>query len=424
MSIDNMLAKMVGMEGEDFEIVCETTYKNKEAVLLQIKPKVQCCPHCKKVDRHDVNCYYKRPLKTAFGMGYEYVIYRQRRYICKNCKHTFMEKNNIVKKYESLSLVAKKIIRKLLLKMNVPYTQLAIFTSISRQIIMKQQDTIRFKYIDYMLPEIISLDEICYQKNTPKYDYVIVDYRKGRVIAIKRDRRSEQLEKYFRSFAIEDRLNVKIVIMDQWKPYANIVRKLFPNAIIIADKFHFSRYITWSLRNMRVSEYKNADTKEIDKLLHKYWKLVEKPLHKGNSLFHNFIVTSILNHPDISDKFKNMLDIFNDFYLKLNDVMTREEATDFIEETIARLKEINDENVEQAISVFTNWKEEIINALVYRDENGKSYTNGKIEGINNLIKTIIKQSYGFHKHDRFEMRVLIVCNQKHHNLDDYIIEDV
>ena len=151
---------------------------------------------------------------------------------------------------------------------------------------------------------------------------------------------------------------------------------------------------------------------------------MEKPLHKGNSFFHNSIITRIFNHPDISDKFKNMLDIFNDFYLKLNDVMTREEATDFIEETIVRLKEIDDENVEQAISVFTNWKEEIINALVYRDENGKSYTNGKIEGINNLIKTIIKQSYGFHKHDRFEMRVLIVCNQKHHNLDDYIIEDV
>ena len=42
MSKDNILAKMVGMEGEDFEVVCETTYKNKEAVLLQIKPKVQC----------------------------------------------------------------------------------------------------------------------------------------------------------------------------------------------------------------------------------------------------------------------------------------------------------------------------------------------------------------------------------------------
>ena len=101
-------------------------------------------------------------------MGYEYVIYRQRRYICKYCKHTFMEKNSIVKKYESLSLAAKKIIRKLLLKMNVAYTQLARFTSISRQIIMKQQDTIKFKYIDYILPEIISLDEICFQKNTPK----------------------------------------------------------------------------------------------------------------------------------------------------------------------------------------------------------------------------------------------------------------
>ena len=64
------------------------------------------------------------------------------------------------------------------------------------------------------------------------------------------------------------------------------------------------------------------------------------------------------------------------------------------------------------MSAFKNWKEAIINSLKFKDTNGKIYSNGRIEGINNLVKTLIKNAYGFRRHDRLVKKVLLAYNYK------------
>ena len=45
-------------------------------------------------------------------------------------------------------------------------------------------------------------------------------------------------------------------------------------------------------------------------------------------------------------------------------------------------------------------------------ENGKRYSNGPAEGLNNAIKTLIKDANGYKNFERFRKRVLLVLGNR------------
>ena len=55
---------------------------------------------------------------------------------------------------------------------------------------------------------------------------------------------------------------------------------------------------------------------------------------------------------------------------------------------------------------------EIANAITVRNFDGKSLSNGPAEGLNNSIKTLIKDANGYKNFERFRKRVLLVLNRK------------
>lgn len=48
------------------------------------------------------------------------------------------------------------------------------------------------------------------------------------------------------------RNNVKFVVMDMYKPYVSLVKKCFPKANIIFDKFHIINSISRALNKTRI----------------------------------------------------------------------------------------------------------------------------------------------------------------------------
>ncbi len=52
------------------------------------------------------------------------------------------------------------------------------------------------------------------------------------------------------------------------------------------------------------------------------------------------------------------------------------------------------------LSIFRNWREEILNYFDYR------ITNGFVEGKNNRIKTIKRMAYGYRNMANFRLRIL------------------
>ena len=93
---------------------------------------------------------------------------------------------------------------------------------------------------------------------------------------------------------------------------------------------------------------------------------------------------------------------FNDFVK----TKTYEEAKKELEIWIEMAKESNLKEVKEAITAFTNWKEEICNSKLVK------YTNGYTEGCNNKIKVLKRNAYGYKNFERFRNRILHIFNQK------------
>jgi len=55
-----------------------------------------------------------------------------------------------------------------------------------------------------------------------------------------------------------------------------------------------------------------------------------------------------------------------------------------------QLKRTEDEGLVRVANTYNKWKIEIANAITVRNENGKRYSNGPAEGLNNAIKNLTR----------------------------------
>ena len=195
--------------------------------------------------------YRIRKLKHGYVNGYYINInYKRRRYICKCCNTKFPENNSIVEKYAKITNLNKQLIVEEYKKQN-SFKGIGINLGISSNTVVRDID----KHINYSplkLPEAISFDE--FKKSNlddSKYAFTIYDPINKKVIDIVFDRKSSSLEDYFSKIPYDERKLVKYVIIDLWSPYKSIIKKYFNNAIIIADKFHYIRYVYWAFNDVR-----------------------------------------------------------------------------------------------------------------------------------------------------------------------------
>ncbi|MBM6732802.1 transposase [Megasphaera stantonii] len=57
------------------------------------------------------------------------------------------------------------------------------------------------------------------------------------------NRNTQDIIKYFRSFLQKQRNRVRWVIMDMSNLFRKVVQAVFPNAVIICDRFHIVRMV-------------------------------------------------------------------------------------------------------------------------------------------------------------------------------------
>ena len=67
-----------------------------------------------------------------------------------------------------------------------------------------------------------------------------------------------------------------------------------------------------------------------------------------------------------------------------------------------------DEILLKVAETYRKWRNEIIEAFSYKDENGKRLTNAVAEDNNNFLSTHIKISYGYGNFERLRKRALLI----------------
>lgn len=106
------------------------------------------------------------------------------------------------------------------------------------------------------LPATLAIDEFRGNAGGYKFQAMVTDPKGKRVLDILLERSEVILFSYFNLFSVEKRSKVRYQAMDISEFFRSKMRKLFPNATIIANRFHLVRLVGWIFENVRKREQK------------------------------------------------------------------------------------------------------------------------------------------------------------------------
>ena len=110
-------------------------------------------------------------------------------------------------------------------------------------------------------PTRIGVDEIHLGKMG--YRVVVSDLDAGRPIWIGgTDRSQESFEAFFAWLGEEKTKQIRLGVMDMWKPYLAALKKFCPDADVVFDKFHVVAKMSEALDDVRRSEYARLNGEE------------------------------------------------------------------------------------------------------------------------------------------------------------------
>lgn len=368
---------------------------------------VDTCPLCK-----HKNCVikwnWKRNCKVKISKVVNFntiILLDKQRFKCNNCNHTFIAESSLVDKYCNISNDTKLSI-KLDLMNKISEKDIAKNNNVSHNTVNRIIHSIsNKKVLPGVLPTIMNIDEFKATNDTiGKMAFHIVNNRTGKTLDIIESRKSNFLFKYFMRFPRKQRLAVKFIILDMFEPYYLLLKKIFPNAILITDKFHVVALASNALKNTRVKCMKK-DKKNYNKLKH-YWKLIQKfedDLDKDNKKYSNHFGKEITDYDIVSYiiNTNKELKATYEVYQGILRSIKNKDANLFCNIVSSNHESIS-EYMKTTLKSLNKFSYHIIMSFNY------NFNNGIIEGINNLIKCIKRIAFGYKSFYHFKTRILLI----------------
>ena len=224
--------------------------------------------------------------------------------------------------------------------------------------------------------------------------FVIGEVRDKEFLGVTQDNSALGLETVLRQELL-NRGKVAIVVnMDMSKLIRGVVKRVFPKADIVADKFHVITYTNRVIDLCRIAVEKSVNERfGIKRLLlmktETLLKLKNKPKWKEKvKRFESLLRTN--------SELKLLWDLKNKLhgFYRCRSIETASESWNillwFLDEHAATHPEFRDLK-----STLLNWEEEILNYFIHRT------TNAYIEGLNNRIETLKRKKFGFRSKEQF-----------------------
>ena len=346
-------------------------------------------------------------IKITKACGYNTILrLDKQRFYCKHCHKTFTASTNVVDFHKQISndtnlnikleLMQKGTEKDIARRNNVSTNHVnRILDSISEDKLIKNNG---------FLPEVLGIDEFKATKDTKsKMAFIIVDQVHANIFDINNSRLSKDIESYFNMYPKKERDKVKFITLDLYKPYYKLLKRIFRNAILIPDRFHIDLQVRDALDNTRIKLCVKSNPNY--KKLKKYWKLILKNEEELSDKKHYSkcfkkevsqidIVTYLIN---TDEEFYNTYQIYQGI-IKAIDNRDKEKFLNIIHHHNKNISKY----MKKALKTFRNMEEYIVNAFDYE------YSNGRTEGMNNLIKQIKHTACGYRKFKHLKARVMLI----------------
>ena len=387
------------------ETIKGITYKIFEGY-LSYKPSF--CPSCGVVfdEKFEKHGFLLSNIIIPDVSGYKAILrLHKQRYLCKHCHKAFTLTSNITNYGCFISNLTKHKIALDLTKKRSE-VDIALDNGVSPNTVERVMDSYydTIKLYKHYLPEVLSFDEFKSVKSADgAMSFHMCDGITGQTIDIVEDRRLDNLIKYFFYYDYKARSRVKFITIDMYSPYISLIKKMFPNAKIIIDKFHLTQLISRSLNKTRI-RVMNKDKKNHRKLK-RYWRLILKDRDELDfSKWKKYTCfNSLMTQVDVVNYLINTNEELKQTYLIYQEILYSFKKKDF-----KKLKQ----TLSNANSKISNYMKTSIKTLLeflpyIKNTFENEYHNGFIEGNNNFIKVIKRIAFGFRSFKRFKARIMI-----------------
>ena len=420
----NTFLYQFGLDPDNFENELVEPFESDDGTIIyNLRQRIdnRICPKCGCINA-EINNYYWTETNFTTNEGRPVLIrIKKVRYKCKECMKTFTAKIKGIDRYSKISKQVESLIINEFYKQK-SFSIIARDYHLSTMQVMKMFDK-AFPYVPRgKLPSVLCIDEIGFKTEDGSYAAILYDHDKKTVIDIIRNRQCDYLRDYFIHCSFKERSNVKYFISDLFKGYASIKEEFFNDAIHIADLFHVIRLLKIEVSRLRVNTYKQfTDEDDVERNFMKlHWDCFEKYLNVevANKPYYSMKEKFEYTTWQMMERCLKLNQTFWDAYACLQDFYeywrckTFDQAVSWIEKVVNQLKRTGSDDLIRVANTYAKWKAEIANAITVKNQEGKRYSNGPAEGLNNAIKTIIKDANGYRNFERFRKRALLILRDR------------
>ncbi|VGO19056.1 ISL3 family transposase [Pontiella sulfatireligans] len=243
-------------------------------------------------------------------------------------------------------------------------------------------------------PEVLGIDEHFFSKKNG-YVTTFCDLKKHRVFELALGRSEKALEPFLKG--LKGRERVKVVCIDLSGSYRAIVRKYFPNARIVADRFHVVRTV---LRHF-LATWKQLDPDgRANRGLLSLMRRHASKLRPDQKLRLNRYLDA---HPAVRILYEAKESLCALLNIKHR---TKKQCQPLIRRLVNwiwKLRYSGFPAMETLAETLDNWSSEI--ACMWRF----TKNNGITEGFHTKMEVIQRRAYGFKNFTNYRLRVIVMC---------------
>lgn len=386
---------------------------------------VDHCPHCGCVDKFESKGYRTIYLRhVSFNNSKTVLEVQYRRFKCHHCNKYI--NTAIPFQFKDMHITNIAVQRILVyFKENTAMSVISRNLGIGRSTVYRLFNKhLQYPTRYYRLAPIISIDEFRATSDKGTFALNIANPITGKTLDIIEDRKQNQMIKYFLSCPFSERKKVKIIIMDLSNTFRHTMKRLFPHAHIIADKFHYTRLVKNDLVQARIHNCKTIKDDSLKKLIKRYLRLFNQYQTRLNDTkeyyvpyFKNYytnkqLVKEIICLPQCEELYQ-AYKIYQKFLTIINEPHNdfKKELNDWID----HIFETNNTHFIATVKNFrSNWFQPILKSLTFKAaliRKGKriitGFNNGFIESMNNKIKLVKRNAYGYKYFYNLRKRILL-----------------
>jgi transposase len=243
-------------------------------------------------------------------------------------------------------------------------------------------------------PVVLGIDEHFFTRRNG-YATTFCDLKNHKVYDVVLGRTELSLQAYLER--LEGKDQVRAICMDLASVYRSIARKHFPNAVIVADRFHVIRLI---------NQHFLACWRELDPVGSKHrglLSLMRRHRHNLSQEQQMRMAAYLAQYPalELIYRFKQKL-----CYLLLNKRRTRRQCQPLAPRFLRAVQELRHSGFAQLATLgdtLYSWRNEI--AAMWRFTRNNAIT----EGFHTKMEMISRQAFGFRNFENYRKRVKVLC---------------